>query len=348
MAEKPSIEQRLAAALNPQPAAEPEKAPKAAPAPQAAEPAPAPVEADDYTPSVAGVVEGEEAEPEAADGPSWFPERLEDIAEAGGWNVADLYKVLIKVNGPDGRPTEVSLGEWKDSYQQSAHLAALKETEKRRSEELIEQRSKAIEAVNQRAVELDALIKAGESRLVGNYNSIDWNTLRATDPAEWAAKRSEFLEAAQQLQAVKAHATQQVQAQMTQLQAEQAEQYRQYLSGQLEEARNLIPEMAVPEKVPVVQQETVNWLRSNKYSDFEIGLVSQSAKLLKLVRDKMTLSKADTEAKKVVAPAKKFLKPGTAAPATSKQAETYKAARAKLRKSGKVEDAAALFKALGG
>lgn len=341
MAEKPTIEQRLAAALNPQPEQPPEKAA----APQAPEPAPAPMEAEEAAPVAAQAEEAEEAAPEA---PAWFPERLEDIAEAGGWQVADLYKVKVKVNGPDGKPVEVSLGEWKDGYQQSAHLAALKETEKRRGEELIAQRAKAIEAVNQRAIELDALTKAAEARLVGGYNNIDWNTLRATDPAEWAAKRAEFLEAAQGLQQVKAHAMTQVQAQMQQLQAEQAEQYQQYLQGQLEEARNLIPEMAVPEKVPVVQQETVNWLRSNKYSDFEIGLISQSAKLLKLVRDKMTLSKADTEAKKVAPAAKKFLKPGTAAPASNKQAEAYKAARSKLRKSGKLEDAAALFKVLGG
>lgn len=342
---KPSIEQRLAAALNPQP--EPEKAePKAAP--QAAERAPEPAVEEGPVPTSAGVDEGEEAAPEAQEAPGWFPERLEDIAEAGGWDVADLYKVRVKVTNADGKLAEVSLGEWKDAYQQSTQLAALKETEKRRGEELIAQRQQAINSINQRAIELDALTKAAESRLVGGYNAIDWNALRQHDPAEWAAKRAEFVEAANGLASVKQQAMAQVQAQMQQLQAEQAEQYQQYIAGQLQEARDLIPEMAAPERVPVVQQETVQWLKSHKYSEFEIGLVSQSAKLLKLVRDKMALSKADTDSKKVTAAPKKFLKPGTAAPAQSKQAEAYKAARSKLRKSGKLEDAAALFRSLGG
>jgi hypothetical protein len=338
--QKPSIEQRLAAALNPQPEAAPAKVPVAPP-----EAAPEPVEIEAEAPAAPAALEVAEATPEA---PSWMPERLEDIAEAGGWNVADLYNMRVKVTGPDGKAQEVSLGEWKDAYQQSSQLAALKETEKRRSEELIAQRQQVINTINQRAIELDALTKAAESRLIGGYQAIDWNALRQHDPAEWAAKRAEFIEAANGLATVKQQAMQQVQAQMQHLQAEQAQQYQQYITEQLQEARALIPEMAVPEKAPAVQQETVSWLRANRYSDFEIGLVSQSAKLLKLVRDKMALSKADTDSKKVQPAPKKFLKPGTAGPAQSKQAEAYKSARAKLRKSGKLEDAAALFRTLGG
>ena len=347
--EKPSIEARLAAALNPQPAA-PEKAePKVAP--QAAERVPEPVDKEPEAPAPAAALEGDEAAAEGTDEApaSWFPERLEDIAEAGGWDVADLYKVKVKVNGPDGKAAEVSLGEWKDAYQQSAHLAALKETEKRRTEELLAQRQKSIESINQRAVELDALAQLAEQRLTGAYGSINWAELRAHDPGEYAAKRAEFAEAANGLTMMKQRAMQQIQAQMQQVQAEQAEQYQQYLQDQLTQARNLIPEFAEPEKVPVVQQETVQWLKAHHYSDFEVGLVSQSAKLLKLVRDNMKLSKADTDAKKVTAAPKKFLKPGAAQQRGSKEAEVYKSARNALRKNPNSTDAAAaVFKRMFG
>jgi hypothetical protein len=342
-----SIEQRLAAVLNP-PAETPEKAPAA---PQAA---PEPQAEAEYQPSSAGAVEGEEATPvegaeaPAAEAPGWFPERLEDIAEAGGWDVADLYKVRVKVNGPDGKPVEVSIGEWKDAYQQSAQLDAIRRAEREAHERAEHMRQQTLSQVQQQAAEIQTLTQAAEQRLFAKWQGVNWDQLRALDPAEWAAKRAEFTEEAQHLNTIKQQAFSNLQQQWQQQQAEQAGKYQQFLREQADEAKALIPEFSDTEKVPEVQRETLDWMKGRQYSDFEIGMVSHSAKLLRLVRNEMKLSKAGTEAKKVVNTPKKFLKPGAAQQKGSKEADAYQAARSRLRKSGKTDDAAAVFKRMFG
>src|SRR5512139_1314003 len=163
MAEQaPTIEQRLGAILNPTPPA-PEKAPVAAPAPTQPEPQPEP------EPSSAGAVEGDEAAEPEASAPEWFPERLEDIAEAGGWNVADLYKVKIKVNDPSGKPVEVSLGEWKDAYQQTSQLDAVRRAEREAHERAESMRKQAADELSRKIVEIQGLSDAAMQRLMNKY-----------------------------------------------------------------------------------------------------------------------------------------------------------------------------------
>lgn len=340
-----SIEQRLQAALNPAADAPPEKAvpPPAAPA----------QEADDgYQPSTSGAVEGEEqaealqgAESAEEEGQaSWMPERLEDIAEAGGWDVSDLYKVKIKVNGPDGKPTEVSIGEWKDAYQQSTQLDAIRRAEREAHEKAEAQRQQAINELQQRTVEINGLSEAAMQRLMAKYQGTDWDRLRTLDPAEWAAKRAEMQEEFNQIQSIRNGALQQAQQQWQQQQAEQAVNYQKYLREQEGEALRLIPEFNDAEKAPKFKQQVIGWMKAQGYNEHEMVAVNNSARLLKAVRTDMMLASTDTAAKKVTTAPKKFIKPGVAQQRGSKEAEAYKAARSKLRKSGKIDDATAVFK----
>jgi uncharacterized phage-like protein YoqJ len=258
--------------------------------------------------------------------------------------VADLYKVKIKVNGPDGKPAEVSLGEWKDAYQQSSQLDAIRRAERESHERAEATRKQTLDDLARKTVEINGLTDAAMQRLLNKYQGVNWDQLRALDPAEWAAKRAEMQEEYNQLQTIRQQALGAAQTQWQQQQAEQAESYQKYLREQADQVKSLIPEFADPEKVPELQKATVNWMRSAGYTDFEIGMVSHSAKLVKLVRDQIKLSSVDTAAKKVPVQPKKFLKPGVAQQRGSKDADAYKAARSKLRKSGKLDDATAVFK----
>jgi len=338
VAEKaPSIEDRLNAVLNPVP----EKAAEAPPA------APAPEAEADYQPVTAGALEGDETPPPApaaeGDEPAgWMPERLEDIAEAGGWDIADLYKIKIKVNGPDGKPAEVSLGEWKDAYQQSSQLDAVRRSEREAHERAEQTRQQALEDLARKTVEINGLTDAAMQQLLTKYQSVNWDQLRALDPAEWAARRAEMQEEYGRLQGIRQQALNTAQAQMQQQQAEQAESYQKYLREQADQIKTLVPEFGDPEKVSEVQRATVQWMKSHGYSDFEVGMVSHSARLVKLVRDQ--INAGNTEAKKIPVAPKKFLRPGVAQQRGSKEAEAYKSARSKLRKSGKLDDATAVFK----
>lgn len=337
-----TIEQRLAAVLT-----QPEPVQQGVAAPQVAqERAPEVVQPEAAAEPVAAPQAAQETEPAAAEeeAATWFPERLEDIAEAGGWDVADLYKVRLKVTGPDGKPAEVTLGEWKDSYQQSAQLDAIRRAERESHERAEAARKQTLDALQQRSVEIQGLVTAAEQRLLARFNAVDWDRLRTTDPAEWTARRTELGEEYQALQGIKQQAMQAAQQQYQQESAKQAEQWQQYLREQENRVRAMIPEFQDPEKASAAKAATVDWMRKSGWSDIEIGMVSHSANLVKLVRDHMKLASADTSAKKVQASPKKFLRPGVSPQRKSAEAEAYQAARARLRKSGSMKDTVDVFK----
>ena len=338
MAEKAalSIEQRLAAVLSPPPSA-PEKAPEqpvqaTQPAPERAEPEPALVAAE--APADAQEAAGEDIS-------QWMPERLEEIAEAGGWDVADLYRIKVKVNGPDGKPAEVSLGEWKDAYQESAQLASIRRAEKEAHERAEAARKQALDDYTRRTSELQGIAQAAEQHLMARFNSINWDGLRMTDPAEWAAKRAEFGEEYSRLTGLKQRAMAAMQQQQEQFRSEQDREYQKYLREQDEALRRFIPELADAEKASKIKGELVDYMAAEGYSELEQKMVANSARLISLVRTDMRLKQADTAAKKVETSPKRFLKPGAAQPRASKEVEAYKAARTALRRNPNSTTAAA-------
>lgn len=338
MAEKaPTIEQRLGAALTAQ--MDPPPAPEQPAAPPPRAPAPEP---DDDAPTIEGAVEGQEAAPDGDEGPGWFPDRLEDIAEAGGWAVADMYKVRVTVNGPDGKPVEVPIGEWKDYVQQSMQLDAIRRSEREAHERAEAVRKQGVQDLQARITEANGLAEAAMQRLMARHQAINWEHLRAVDPAEYAAKRADMQTEFNEIQAIRQRTLLHAQAQWQEEQAKQAKQYHEYLRGQEREARSLIPEFGDAEKAEKFKSDVVNWMKAQRYSDYEMAAVSNSAKLLNLVRTKMQLG-SDLKAKRVEQGAKRFIRPGAAQPRGSRDAEAYKAIRSKLAKTGSLKDAANVF-----
>lgn len=313
------------------------EAPKAEPAAPAAaqEPAPEPQTAEP---------EASQAEP-ADDAPSVAT--LAELADAIGVDVADLYALQIPVTTTEGERQEVSLGEWKDSYQAHQKTERLRVELESKRQALAEQEARAAAQIESRMKETAALLNAAENQLLSEFQGINWNELRQTDPSEWAARRQDFIERQSAINDAKQKAA----TEGERLQAEQASKTQAQRSEILQrEAAALvaaIPEWKDETTAKTEKAELFDYLVSSGFRPDDVSSVVDH-RVVVLARKAMLLDKRTKEgreaAKKLVKIApKKVLKPGASQTKAEQQQDRVADLRGRLKKSGRVEDFAALL-----
>lgn len=185
-----------------------------------------------------------------------------------------------------------------------------------------------------------------EKELLGEYNRIDWELLRRTDPGEFAARQSEFQQKAQNVQQAQAQISQELQQQQQQAQQHQQQLEQQYMADQAAKMIENNPEWA-DETVRKTETTAMRGFLSDTYgfNDQDIALVTDH-RVVKLIQDaqkyrNMKAAGAPKLEKKVP----KFQKPnGASRSAKSGAAKAAKNQRAKLKQSGSMNDLAAVLK----
>ena len=236
-----------------------------------------------------------------------------------------------------GEEKEVTLEELIKGYQLGADYT-------KKTTEVAEQR-KVIEAERQAIQEAKQLREAYAQRLqlVEQFLSTpeeDIEHLKESDPIGYAVKVAEQTQKEKQLQAVRAE-----QAKLAeQQQFEQAQSLRNHLAAESEKIAAIIPEYADKEKGAKVRQEIRDYAKSIGWTDQELGSVYDSRAVLSLYEGMQyrKLMQNKPAVTKKVAEAPKMVKPGTTKAQTSER-EQMKKDKARLRESGKVRDAAAIF-----
>ena len=236
-----------------------------------------------------------------------------------------------------GEEKDVTLDELIKGYQLGADYT-------KKTTEVAEQR-KAVEAERQAIEEARQLREAYAQRLqlVEQFLSTpeeDIEHLKETDPIGYAVKVAEQTQKEKQLQAVRAE-----QAKLAeQQQFEQAQSLRNHLAAESEKIAAIIPEYADKEKGAKVRQEIRDYAKSIGWTDQELGSVYDSRAVLSLYEGMQyrKLMQNKPAVTKKVAEAPKMVKPGTTKAQTSER-EQMKKDKARLRESGKVRDAAAIF-----
>src|SRR3990170_4570084 len=119
-------------------------------------------------------------------------ESLEELAEATGLPLEKILSLKARTK-VDGIENAVSLAEIVKGYQLDGHLT-------RKSQELADklkaadvEREKITTELNSRLMEANQLIGHFEQQFMAEYNAINWNELRQADPAEFAAKKQEYM-----------------------------------------------------------------------------------------------------------------------------------------------------------
>ena len=351
MATDTEVLSRLRALREPAPAPEQGEAP-ATPAPDAPapeptllsatpEPAEAAPEEPSETPELDAGAEPDDSEVDAG------PVTLQTLAEHLDVDVADLYSVRMPVT-LNGASTDITLGEYKDNLQSSEQVRRLQEQANKEREALETQRQELQNTLQQRLTETEALIAAAESELTAEMQGIDWQDLRAADPAEYATRRIEYQEKQAKLREMRESARKQLEDTQQEAAKGFQEKFAKHLAHEMTLLTEAIPEWRGPEQLKSGQAELVDYLaKTYGYGNAEMSGIADH-RLLVIARKAMLYDQMQQSggavAKKVerVKLGSKVLKPGGRQSVSQQSQAQEKRLRAQLKKTGKMEDALAL------
>ena len=277
-----------------------------------------------------------EEEIEAQEGESEeISEEPDEVEESEEVEEQPVYRIKAA-----GEEKEVTLDELVKSYQLGADYT-------KKTHEVAEQR-KAVEAERQAIEQSKQLrdayaerLKMVEQFIASQNQAEDLDSLKDTDPIGYAVKVAEMSQREKQLAAVRAEQQRLAQEQ----QAEYAQQMQQRVAEEAQRLATLIPEYADPEKGAALRKSVYETAKSKLgFSDEELSQVYDSRYALTLfyASKYLELQNSKPQVTKKVAEAPKIMKAGVAK-AKSSEAEAIKKEKARLRSSGRVADAAALF-----
>jgi hypothetical protein len=242
----------------------------------------------------------------------------------------------------DGEEMEVTLDELQSGYQRQKDYT-------KKTQSLAEQRN----SYEGKTAELDQLHQAFThqatlanellNRDLKKFESVDWETLKVTDPNDYVVKQIEVQDIRTKQQELQAHAQQAFEHnRQVQNQADAQE-----LEVQRKEALKIFPEWKNADKAREGQQELLDYGASIGYTPEDLAKLVK-ARDIELLSKAMQFDRLKTTkgaiAKKKVAPAiRKTIKKKGLAPKGVNRQKAVQDKRGQLRKSGSLKDAAALM-----
>lgn len=291
-----------------------------------------------------------EADQQEGDGKSddaqseeWQPSTLDELAEALGWDSDKLFGLQgkVKIDGKEGTAT---LRDLVKSYQLDGHInQKLASLDTDRKAFMAEREHFNVERAD-KLLKLDAGLKTLERSLLGEFSSIDWQRLAASDPASYNAQLVGF----QQRNAVLKDIAGQIAAEQHQYQAQIVEAQKKYLDEQRTLLQSKVPEWADDTRRTKDRAEIASYLNSYGISQEEFeGMADHRYALV--VRDAWkwgALQNSKPALLNKVKTAPKLLKPGSQQSKDVVNKLASNRERDALRQTGKVRDAVAPLKRL--
>ena len=238
-----------------------------------------------------------------------------------------------------GEEKEVTLEELMQGYQLGADYT-------KKTQELAENR-KAVEAEARAIIEAKQVRDTYAQRLQsieqfltqGQDSPEDLADMKENDPIGYAVKVAELTEKKEQLAQVRAEQQRIAQQQ----QAEHQQSMAQLVQQEAQKLSQVLPEFSDPTKGEQIRNEIRNYGKSAGFTDQELSQVYDSRHVLMLHKAMMydKLQKAKPAVNKKVAQAPKMVKSGTKVKEGNR--DLRKQQLNKLKQTGKVRDAAALF-----
>ena len=201
-----------------------------------------------------------EPEPEGPDYAS-----LDDYLTQSKIERDSFYELPVSVK-IDGKTSQAKLADLIKSYQLEGHVNAKSIALAEKQREWEGQQAAARQALEQQLQGAKALGDLAHQQLLGQYNSIDWNKLRADDPAQWAVLNTEFNQ--------RANAIQQHLAAVADQQQKLVSEQQQRLAAEIPKEREKMyearPEWRDDAKFAAARQEMVPFARKMGFTDAEI------------------------------------------------------------------------------
>jgi len=238
-----------------------------------------------------------------------------------------------------GEEKEVTLDELMQGYQLGADYTK-KTQELAENRKAVEAEAKAIQEAKQVRDTYAQRLQAIEQFLTqGQDSPEDIADMKENDPIGYAVKVAELTEKKEQLAQIRAEQQRIAQQQ----QAEQQQSVAQLVQQEAQKLSQVLPEFSDPTKGEQIRNEIRNYGKSVGFNDQELSQVYDSRHVLMLHKAMMydKLQKSKPAVNKKVAQAPKMVKSGTKVKEGNR--DIRKQQLNKLKQTGKVRDAAALF-----
>lgn len=257
--------------------------------------------------------EGEETESEADDEVTWasalgVDDRNVVIDEEG-----NFAGVKVKI---DGKEDVVKLPDLIAGYQTNKYNTQKSQALSEDLKHFETGKTLVIEQYTQKLDGIDKIVQHLETKLLGEFNGVDWSRLRSENPAEWAALSQDFQNRQSEIQTMYAVINNERTEEQNKLDESRKTQLEQHAQTQIEKVYANNPTWKDPAVRVAALTEMEKFLgEAYGFTPEEFRSV-QDARLLEIVKDAMKLKSGIVEGKKKLdKPLPKFQQP------TSKRAK---------------------------
>ena len=238
----------------------------------------------------------------------------------------------------DGQEKQVPLSEVLKSYQLEGHVNN-KSIELANQRTAFEQERQAIRTLAQQQLQQNQQLgNIAQQMLNHDFNRVDWNGLRANNPAEFAALQAEFQQRQQGIQQYMGQIQQQVQHEEQQRQ----QALQQSVAAESERLMNLRPEWRDQAAFAKDRQQMTQYARSLGFQDAELGQIFDHRYML-ILHDAaryQALQAATPQALKQVRQAPQMVAPGSRTDVSPREAQR-KSVVERLNRNPRDQDAQA-------
>ena len=282
-------------------------------------------------------MESESVETEAENPDGLSAEDLVDQNQVEESQTPSTYTIKV-----DGKDVEVTLDELQAGYSRQADYTrksqVLAEQRKKADEELAatqQERQHYLSQLEQFNTQADAKIK--------EFSSTDWTKLKEEDPTEYMLKRDQYRE----LQDNKRMVEEEQKNLQLKSQQEHEAKWQEELGRQQEIMAQRLPEWVDPDKGPKLKQNIKSFAVKKGFTEQEVNSLidARSVDVLHkaMLYENLLAAKISNKKTKVVP---KVQKPGSPPTKGEISSDKLKAQRARLKRSGHVNDASKLIESL--
>ena len=284
------------------------------------------------------LAEGQPAEGEAAEEEEVAISSLPELAEHQEWDPEwiNTLAVPVKVNGT---AAEATISDLVANYQMNAAADQRLEDAKVKAKAQTEELRQKSEALEGQFAAVATLVESAEKLLNSETEGADLQSLRETDPAEYAAKVAELGQRRELIEGIKRDAVKTYQSLTDEQKAEQREQLETHLRQEQESLLEKLPEWRDDATAKDEKARLGKFLIGSGFTEQDV-MGASDHRLILLARKAMLFDegqkKVDT-AKKRVAKVPKTLKPGAPKPQEQRSREKMTGLRKRLRNSKSTE-----------
>lgn len=314
-----------------------------APIPNEPQPEPPEDAPEDETPEEVPEEDEPETKPEPEDGGDevtildYLGLSEEQVEEVDG----KLY-VKAKI---DGSVEPVELPQLLEGYQKNKSSDERFRQAKALSEEAKAQTEALQTQYNQKLQETKLIVDKMAEAQLAQYQNVNWEQLRATNPGEYAAAVADYNLKQQQVQGLQQQVSNELNIAIEQQQQEAAKQMEQHQQEQAAKILEANPEWKDPVKFQEASTKMAQHLTAQGFTPDEINEI-RDARVVGLIQKAMAYDelKSNTAEKKVKADTPKYKKPLAARRAQTENARIKKSQLEAYKKSGSDKDGAVLLK----